>query len=144
MPRVAIAVQGRLHDGLDGTDAQWPLDDGRLAEPALPRTAAHDLQGDAIVRRLDERHDRPRRQRDGVEVLLDRAGPDLARRIAARAIDRRDRAVGVIFGLVELRSVGPGGFAYQLRDEIGSRFQIADLRFQIGIAGPLFNLRSEI
>ena len=49
---VAVAFQGGLHDGLDRADAQRPLDDGRLAEAALPGAAAHDLDGDAVVRRL--------------------------------------------------------------------------------------------
>src|SRR5437763_642852 len=62
---VAVAVEGRLHDGLDGADAQGPFDYGRLAESALPGTAAHDFEGDAIVRRLDEWDDRLGRQRDG-------------------------------------------------------------------------------
>src|ERR1019366_3216072 len=108
MPGVVIAVEGRLHDGLDRADSQGPFDNGRLTESALPGTATHDFEGDAIVRRVHEWHDRARRQWDRVEILLDGAGPNLARHIAARAVDRGDRAVGVVFGFVELRGVGPG------------------------------------
>src|SRR5438105_11233585 len=82
--RVAVAFEGRLHDRLDGAHAQGPFDDGRLAEAALPRAAAHDLDGDAVVRGLDVGDDRSGRQRDGVEVLVDRAGQDLARNVASR------------------------------------------------------------
>ena len=124
---VAVALEGRLHDGFDRADAQRPLDDGRLTEAALPGTAAHDLDGDAVVRRLHERDDRPRRQRDVVEVLLDGAGHDLARHVGARAVHGGEGAVGVILRLVEHRRVGPGRAADELGDHVGARLAAAFL-----------------
>src|SRR5262249_52992644 len=73
---ILVALQRRLDDRLDRADAQWSLDDSRLAETTLPGTATHDLDGNAVVWCLHERDDRPRRERNVVEVLGNRASHD--------------------------------------------------------------------
>ena len=45
-------------DRLDLAEPQRPLDRRALAEAALARAAAHDLDGDAVLHALDVRHDR--------------------------------------------------------------------------------------
>src|SRR5208282_1282108 len=45
-------------------------------------------------------------------------GHDLARDVAASAIDGGDGAVGVVFGFIEGRSVGPGGRAGDLGEDL--------------------------
>ena len=62
--RVLVALERGLDDRLDRAIAERPLDHRALAEPALPGAAAHDLDGDPVVGRLDKGDDRPGRQRD--------------------------------------------------------------------------------
>src|SRR5262249_4289022 len=118
VPRVPVALQGRLDDCLDRACAERPLDDRGLAEAALPGTPTHDLDRDPIVRGLDEWHDRPGRERDGVKILGNRASHDFPRHIAPRAIHCGYRAVGVVFGFVEARRIRPRRAADDLGDHV--------------------------
>src|SRR5262249_41709338 len=78
-----VALERSLDESLDRAIPQRALDDRALAEPALPGTAAHDLDGDPVVSRLNERNDRPGRQGDPLQVS-DHAGLDLLRHVVAR------------------------------------------------------------
>ena len=63
---------------------------------------------------------------NGVEVLLDGAGEDLAGHVAAGAVHGGEGAVGVVFGLVEDRRVGPSRCcADQLGEHVGPRRAVA-------------------
>ena len=94
VPRVLVALQGGVDDRLDGPVPERALDHGALAEPALPGAAAHDLDGDPVVRRFHERDDRRGRQGDLVEPLdharFDRGG-DVGRGSGGSRRSRRPR-----------------------------------------------------
>src|SRR5262249_47016140 len=107
-PGVPVTLECGLDDVLDAAQPEWPLDDGGLTEPTLVRAAAHDFDGDAVVRRLDEGDDRLCGQRDRVEVLADGAGHDLFRHVRPRPVYCGDRAVGVVLRLIEHGRVRPG------------------------------------
>ena len=68
---------------------------------------AHDLDGDPVVCRLDERNDRPRGQRRAFEVG-DHAGADGRGHVIAEPVNVGDRPIGAILRLIEPRNVSPG------------------------------------
>ena len=100
---IAIAFEGSVDDRFYGTNAQRTFDHGALTEAALPRTAAHDFNGDAIVHAFDVRNHWRSGKRNAIEIA-NHTGLDGLRDIAARTIERDDSTVAVLWD-IESRNV---------------------------------------
>src|SRR5262245_3830292 len=90
VPGLTVTLQCRLYDRFHRANPQWPLDDRRLAKAALPRAAAHDFDGDAIVRGFDERDNWACGKWDIVKILIYRASSDFSRHVTPGPVYGRD------------------------------------------------------